>query len=404
MKRFERYREKTRRSRQQRVLRAAREWHSSAESFQLSSLPGNPHGATVRTRFRRLCVAAARDDVRWAVYRDTVAAVSAFVFLFGAIGSAAVVGRGDAAGRALFALGVFFVISALFIGFYEPVSRIRPSSAVPALFVVSAVVAGIAFTAGAEFRPELSRENFDRAVLSCLAWGALQVAGLVAAVFLLALTDSFGREWRVSPDVIAFRRVVRLMAIVAARPDRRAELERRARGARLIGSLADDFQVRMGRALAVPDAANDALLREKLRQIASSIRSYQIDIVAPGPESWANLRNLARQTLFVRCTGSLGAWGMRPSDAQPKKRTRLLAAGRHLRSLVVAVLPLSILIPLNILGYLKPDAVARTAMTIGVIWAIVGLLAIVDPLFSARLQATKDIASLFKEPKPDAKK
>lgn len=231
-------------------------------------------------------------------------------------------------------------------------------------------------------------------VLSCAAWAAILLIGAYALglardAYLARLDRKYG------VDVAIFRNTVYLAQWLSSAPKRRAEINERVYGAQQLAIIARGFEKSLAKMLHVPSRNSGTVLRERLNEIGASIRSYELEAIAPSESNFADLKRLSEQVIVVLCTGSLAAYSMRKLPATAGGRVRLLSAIHVLRSLFIATLPAGVLGSLKALGYL-PSQIAATAFTVAAIWGIVGILSAIDPLISTRIQTTKDLFSVFK--------
>ena len=91
-----------------------------------------------------------------------------------------------------------------------------------------------------------------------------------------------------------------------------------------------------------------------------------------------------------------GAWDAIPTAETPAStpRRRLQQAAQILRGIVVSALPLAALFGLNTLGVTIPVAFAQYVYLGAFLWAAIGLIALLDPLYSAKLEALKNVVQL----------
>ncbi|MEU4563087.1 hypothetical protein AB0F72_32290 [Actinoplanes sp. NPDC023936] len=392
-------------ARRRRVLAHARPLFEGRSAFDAVLRGSHPAAALVRTRFRVLAGDAVRHELR--ADRFNAVAVTGMVigFLVPLLAAPAMAESAAVEAKVFYGIAIY-AGTLVVLGAVIAVGKMFPRAFLITCWLIPAATASLCFylpdilrdTAlpSAAAAPVLSRGDLGPIALSALAWSAVIVLGIVLFVVLSTALFDLYNDARTGPDALAFMYTLGLATLIGRSPERRLDRAARLRTARQLERIAEVFGVRMKRSLALPDPVSRAQLHAQLDVVAASIRSYQVDVAAPTQAGWPEIRRLTQQIMLTVCTGAVGAWPMRRATDATPGRSRLRAAVHVLRSIVVALLPLAVALPLNAAGYLEPAAFGRTVVTIALVWAVIGILAVMDPLLSSRLQATKDIMSVFK--------
>ncbi len=200
------------------------------------------------------------------------------------------------------------------------------------------------------------------------------------------------------PDAVVVDGLLSILSMVEREPTRWNDLRFRRRLMAGLEEVALCIEYDLPRALRSGDAGTDYWLRQTVKQIAAAVRLLKRRILTPKLDTRSYfIAEVA--TGLVQAAG--GDWDslkrVEPealTGPQPWRR-RALAVGRVL---LIASLPL---VPLRVALVVLQGTpalwgpVATYGMVVALLWATVTFLAAIDPLFSAKISALKDIAQFL---------
>lgn len=147
------------------------------------------------------------------------------------------------------------------------------------------------------------------------------------------------------------------------------------------------------------DVATDTWYREMVKQVAATFREQKKWILSPKPDT---------RDQFIRCLAdslvcvASGNWdGLERTEPQkfsvPKLwRSRVVIL---LRTLLIGSAPLSVLWVVQQTPLALKEPTSQYVAIGGLIWAMLTLIAALDPLFRDKIIALKDVVQLLSPPK-----
>jgi hypothetical protein len=230
--------------------------------------------------------------------------------------------------------------------------------------------------------------------------GLMCAGAFVAAVLVLA-RFSWYITWRLWASELVRRRPVSALIIgmseivLALDGLYMSQMRTRRHLVFVLDMCARAVEHGLPRLLLLPAQSAGAVYRERLARSAAAIRGFQLWVALPNSGTWAELRR--------RCIGILGTVLLKEFDSLPDDvplpldpPTRLRIVVAWLRTLVVAAVPLAVTLALRHLAILPAGTWTNSALLISVVWAAVALMMLIDPLFTARMSAVKDLTSILR--------
>jgi hypothetical protein len=232
------------------------------------------------------------------------------------------------------------------------------------------------------------RSAFDAGV-------AIGGAGLSLSMALSLLASMLGPtivgrvRMRNDPDAIVFGAFVEILAYLGSGPTRLTSLRARRTTAQCLERAALAVEYGLCHTLRLADSRNDSALRNKLRAVASMIRSHQVPFVLSERVAFQELSSLSVRAIRSICLGVLGSLPTPAAPVAPNRGglTSSLAVVRHA---AVALAPAGIALVLLWQRVLTADAIGCAVVVAAVAWAVMTELMALDPLLANRLSGQKD--------------
>lgn len=248
-------------------------------------------------------------------------------------------------------------------------------------------------------------ETFHDGFVSGILLAGVVILPLIGSVVLWELFAILQQRYdtRRYSDALALDALMSVLNDLHLPEHRFADSAVRRRAAYHLEFATRVIELDLRRAARISDVAIDEAAVVRIRQITRWMHMQQLSLTLPDVDNLFELRRMVRAAVSAVCTGRFGALPLKVIELNDTgggghwARTSLA----YLRSLLVALIPLGSVIALDRAGILAKDVAGRTIVTAAAVWAIIGVLSAFDPLLPTRVQATKDIMSIFK---PDAKK
>jgi len=219
---------------------------------------------------------------------------------------------------------------------------------------------------------------------------------VIALVFLIlrsvgVATSSILRK-RI-PDAIFVDQLLQALE-TASMPDRLwGELSTRDRLMRQLEEAARIVDEEMPRALRPFDSYTDSWERTRFGEIAASLRAKKQWVCMPKSDTRDRLQE-ALTTCFV--DAAFGRWdGLETAENRPKGREILLRGRIFLQGIIVALSPAALLFVARHLGYFIDEQFSRYLDVSVVLWAVIGILFVIDPRFSEKVEAAQKLGSFI---------
>jgi hypothetical protein len=246
---------------------------------------------------------------------------------------------------------------------------LKPASASPPSFPVLIIIEGI---------------------VGFLAYSA---AVGVASLAILRIRNAQKRRINsLYPDAMLIHGLQNIAYLLRTRPTTWNELKFKCELMTELESIASCVQNNLPRRLKSGDALTDVWIRERSMQIAAAIRSLKQWIVTPKLDTYDGLCSRVTDTFLQAVDGN---WDGLERIAPPKLSQRQLYARVTgiVGGILLSALPLVGLYLLQKSQFKLQGTIADYVTLVAIAWAVVSLLSTLDPAFSAKLSAVKDIAS-----------
>ena len=228
-----------------------------------------------------------------------------------------------------------------------------------------------------------------------LAIGFMAGASLISA-FMVSMFISFvpylwatNHVLRQNADAVILERLLQLLSYAEQHPHQWQELPFRRE---LIGDL-DALAVMLERSLPLQYRSRDEVFSAWIAERGCKMAAFAREL-----KKWVTISRGDTRTYFlgqlanlVVCVGS-GDWDafpcVEPSRASTRKGT-LLRALSTLRALISTAAPMVLLFVLNRFHISLPDTIAPYVYLGALVWTVIGVLALLDPLYAGKLEAAK---------------
>ncbi len=160
------------------------------------------------------------------------------------------------------------------------------------------------------------------------------------------------------------------------------------------------LETALPRALRLPDATHQGTMLSRYRAAAAAVRECQLMVSMPTPGTSADIRRVIyRLSVSIACSDyELLPTGTTSAPVQRRQLLgRWISTGRHL---VLAVIPAVLLTVVGRTNLDLPDYAVPTIGLFAFVWALVNLLAAVDPAFSDKLTSALDLTAVIRGGNP----
>jgi hypothetical protein len=145
---------------------------------------------------------------------------------------------------------------------------------------------------------------------------------------------------------------------------------------------------------ALPSIASRAILQEKCSGAAAAIRALQIPVMFPDSKTLEPLRDTVARTIVIVVRDNL--------DLLPRETA---AAVEHhglsriipvLRTIIIGIIPSAVLFATHYSGLSLSSTFNNWAILATILWAVITLLSLLDPLYATRIKTMGDLISAFR--------
>ncbi|GIJ48880.1 hypothetical protein Val02_57660 [Virgisporangium aliadipatigenens] len=136
-------------------------------------------------------------------------------------------------------------------------------------------------------------------------------------------------------------------------------------------------------------------MEDRCQQAAFAVREYQTWVALPGYDTNRDLTVKLVALLGAICHLELNSLPT-PSSEFSVQAGKSKVALNTLRTIAVGILPLAVTLALKWSKLLPPAPLDSFVILISTLWALVYLMILLDPLFSARVSVFKDFVSVFR--------
>jgi hypothetical protein len=169
--------------------------------------------------------------------------------------------------------------------------------------------------------------------------------------------------------------------------------EFRSQIARRIHESATILELRGSAMVSVGDAGRVRTVETRMKEAAAVLHSYEVWLALPEFATRDVLLQELSRFIVTFCGGHFGELPratLPPTPSHPSQA----AVGRTVRTLITALMPAALLFLFTQLG-LHPLAPMWNVMIAGsLLWAIVNLMALLDPGYTTKIATIKDLASI----------
>jgi hypothetical protein len=223
------------------------------------------------------------------------------------------------------------------------------------------------------------------------------LAMMIVLVFQMAFWLRRARKIRLYPLESTFTALAELMILLSSEREgdfRMPEPSARTAGIAGLEEAARCFEVGLPRLVRLPGQHERAVARERLQGIAHQFRQWQLVLALPSREGLAGVADAAAVSMR---TITLGWYDELPSATlEPLSTPQRIGALRELlRALVVAILPVAAFATAWRLGVPLDGLIGTLAWVSAIAWAVVCLIAAVDPSCGSKLTAAREFLDIL---------
>lgn len=136
------------------------------------------------------------------------------------------------------------------------------------------------------------------------------------------------------------------------------------------------------------------ILQLRLDRTAARLREYQVWVALPR----ADTRDVLLSEIAQACAVfSVGFYDLLPETDIPALSAREYAStvGKVLRGVIAGIFPLFALWSVRQLDLLPQGALGNSLTVTAIVWAVVSVVGLIDPLYSGKIAALKDVMSIL---------
>ena len=147
------------------------------------------------------------------------------------------------------------------------------------------------------------------------------------------------------------------------------------------------------KAMSLPDPHARMILQEKCSQAAAKLRMMQVSVALGDSSALNKIKGTVATYIIAISTGN---YNNLPCVSVTSEDGRKLSRLAHVcKIIIVAVVPIGCLIAARYAGlHLSPDF-NNWAVAVTLLWAVITLVSILDPLYKSRIQEMQNVFALF---------
>lgn len=137
-----------------------------------------------------------------------------------------------------------------------------------------------------------------------------------------------------------------------------------------------------------------AILQQRCDEAANAIRSLQTDIAFPGSKTHENAKFAVAHAVVSVAQDNLEA--MPKKNVCTKRGGRLIRIVLAIRTIAISGIPLGVLIIVRYADLNLSSEFENWAIVIAILWAIITVLSLLDPLYATRIKTMSDLISAIR--------
>ncbi|MEU4216567.1 hypothetical protein [Actinoplanes sp. NPDC026623] len=237
-----------------------------------------------------------------------------------------------------------------------------------------------------------SAELLQAVTISALMWLLLLATLTVVVASLSAIVNA--AEVRASPRTTAFFAIAQAAAISHDEAEFRKDSSRRA-AIQHLEEAARCLERGLEPAYSLPSANMNTIVHHRMRSSATAIREKQVWVALPAQQTAGDLLAFCLDMLNIIATGKYDH--LPCAEVEPTAKNQLIKATiAFSRVIVGAVLPISLVVALDAMNILK-GPVSVPVYVVASLLAAVSIITLIDPGFTGRIAAAKDVTTLFRD-------
>ncbi|MFD5638348.1 hypothetical protein ACFWJM_29970 [Streptomyces sp. NPDC127077] len=146
--------------------------------------------------------------------------------------------------------------------------------------------------------------------------------------------------------------------------------------------------------MSISTANGKGVFQLRLDRTAARLREYQLWVALPRTDT----RDVLLSEIAQTCADfSVGFYDLLPETDVPALSAREYAStiGKVLRGIVAGIFPLFVLWGVRQFDLLPQGALGSSLTVAAIVWAVVSIVGLIDPLYSGKIAALKDVMSIL---------
>jgi hypothetical protein len=245
-------------------------------------------------------------------------------------------------------------------------------------------------------------DGFRAASAVGVVYGSFLALFLMLAIPIVSplgqtVTTAFGL--RNDPEATLFAALVRTVLLLHSGSIKLHAIARRNRICVDLETAARAAEDGLGGKLRVPSFTMAAELQSKLSSLATALRLQQLVVAYPGRTSAEATSKFTIAVMVAILDGSIADVEL-PAVSIPLIRQKMVhRVFSFAKSLLVAFVPLIGVSLLSKFSVLASGPVSQTIWTIALVWAVIGVLHMLDPLFLTKIDAFREMKEILRPDK-----
>lgn len=145
---------------------------------------------------------------------------------------------------------------------------------------------------------------------------------------------------------------------------------------------------------ALPSIASRTILQEKCSGAAGAIRALQVAVMLPDPKTYENLRATVARAIIAVAQDNLES--LPRENVTTIERRGLSRIAPVFRTIIISAIPLAVLFVMRYASLSLSATFNNWAIAVGILWAVITLLSMLDPLYATRIKTMGDLISAIR--------
>jgi hypothetical protein len=234
----------------------------------------------------------------------------------------------------------------------------------------------------------------ERVIAYALLMGASLVTIFIIAIIYISIVEdlTIGRLRRQYPNVALLDSLLRARRALAAHPVCMSDPSYKSYIAGILEEVAKGIETTLPKAVPLTHSFTRSEFRQRCNQAAAELRLMQMRLALSNENT---LVELQRETYDFISAIATGDYGVMPAADLPmdRKSRRILSV---IKNIIVAFIPIVSIIIIRYVGVRFSSAFGNWVVVVALIWAIISILSILDPLYKSKISDLRDVASIVR--------